>query len=315
MACYHPRPVVQHKNGGKIAFLKPMTMYTNRNWKEQMTIPCRKCIGCKTDYAKEWATRCTLEAQYYEHNYFITLTYANEHLTLNEAGESTINQQDITKFIKTLRKHFERKGHTGIKYFLGAEYGKKWKTKRPHYHICFFNLPLTDLEPTGEKNDLGQEYFISKYIDKIWNKGIHKIGIVTYESAGYTARYCLKKQTKLDYKEMGIEPEKVRMSKGIGKQHLNKNLEEIIKTDKVIITNNKGTKAITPPKYYDRYIKENLPEQWEKTKEKRKTNAIIQTENELRENGYTYTQNLGNKQKQMYANLKKLKRPLKKQKE
>ncbi len=70
---------------------------------------------------------------------------------------------------------------------------------------------------------MGYPYFVSKLIDKIWSKGIHKISSVTYQSAGYVARYTLKKVKKLDYEKLCIEPEKLYMSKGIGKKYFEEN--------------------------------------------------------------------------------------------
>ena len=47
------------------------------NW---IPISCGQCIGCRLDYSRTWADRCLLEAQDWEHNAFITLTYDPEHL-------------------------------------------------------------------------------------------------------------------------------------------------------------------------------------------------------------------------------------------
>lgn len=46
---------------------------------ELLTIPCGNCIACRLQYSREWANRCMLESTYYEHNYFITLTYDYHH--------------------------------------------------------------------------------------------------------------------------------------------------------------------------------------------------------------------------------------------
>ncbi len=114
-------------------------------------LPCRKCISCKIDYAREWAVRAQLETKYNKNNYFITLTYNEKYVPKNENNtKNTIKNSDLTKFVKSLRKHFERKGHTGIKYLMASEYGSKYH--RPHYHICFFNLPLEDLEKMEKIN-------------------------------------------------------------------------------------------------------------------------------------------------------------------
>lgn len=52
-------------------------------------LPCGKCIGCRLDYSKEWAIRCTLELQDYEPDtcWFVTLTYDDEHVPVSYYSE------------------------------------------------------------------------------------------------------------------------------------------------------------------------------------------------------------------------------------
>ena len=47
---------------------------------EIITIPCGKCLACRLDKAKEWATRSIMEAKLHNKNCFITITYDNKHL-------------------------------------------------------------------------------------------------------------------------------------------------------------------------------------------------------------------------------------------
>ena len=42
-------------------------------------LPCGQCLNCKLNKAKEWAVRCVLEASLYDENFFVTLTYDDEH--------------------------------------------------------------------------------------------------------------------------------------------------------------------------------------------------------------------------------------------
>lgn len=316
MPCYKPILTEKIKQGEKVKFkkvrnVKEYTQTLNFNWKIQHMIACRKCIGCKLDNAREWAIRCQLETKESKNNYFISLTYATQYLHTNTQGIATCNNQDLTKFINSLRKHFERQGHKGIKYLASNEYGSK--RKRPHYHICFFNLPLKDLKPTGEKNDIGQPYFISKTIDKIWNKGMHKIGITNYESAGYVARYTLKKQTKMEYKKLGIEPEKLRMSNGIGLEYFKNHKDEIYKYDHITIKTEKGVKNLLPPKYFDRKMNEKNSKLMQEIKEKRKKLALIKIKEKMNNTTKTYIETLGDAQRELHQNMKKLKRNLKQQ--
>ena len=75
----------------------------NSEQTELITIPCRKCIGCKLDHASELATRCVIESKQWKYNCFITLTYANENLK-----SKNLIKRDIQLFMKRLRK--EEKG-------------------------------------------------------------------------------------------------------------------------------------------------------------------------------------------------------------
>lgn len=81
----------------------------NNNYDKYSYLPCRKCLSCKLHNAKEWATRTALHIKTNpDNNWFITLTYDDDHLPLNFDGRPTIRSADLTRFLKTLRKHFER---------------------------------------------------------------------------------------------------------------------------------------------------------------------------------------------------------------
>lgn len=54
--------------------------YDGKTYDIPLQIPCGQCIGCRLDYSRRWAVRCCLEAQQYDHNFFITLTYNDENL-------------------------------------------------------------------------------------------------------------------------------------------------------------------------------------------------------------------------------------------
>lgn len=125
-------------------------------------IPCGKCIGCRLDYSRQWATRCMLESKDYQQNWFITLTYDEENKPLmmwgvdedgliyepQEDWNGTLNPKDLTKFIKDLRRYWKYHfNEDNIRFYACGEYGGQ--TKRPHYHAIIFNLNLKEnmLEP------------------------------------------------------------------------------------------------------------------------------------------------------------------------
>lgn len=305
MACYAPKPVAIWTNPKtkkrEVIFMRKKDINLNKKWKYQEMLPCKKCIGCRIDHAREWACRAQLECKEYEQNYFITLTYTDKTLPKIE-NKPNIEEKDLTTFINSLRKKYERKGHTGIKYLASSEYGSK--TARAHFHICVFNLPLTDLEKAEKSRKSGKQLYISKTIDKIWNKGMHKIGILNYETAGYTASYTFKKLKTEDYKALGINPEKLRMSNGIGLEYFKKNYKKIYENDNMSIMTKAGTKIIRPPKYFDRKLEEIDKELTKKIKKNRIEKAITRTEETLRIKQQTYLEYNKQQQKEIWKKLK-----------
>lgn len=314
MACLKPIQVYKLNKGEKVAFKRyssvdVLKLDMNMNYETNNSVPCRKCIECKLDNAKEWAIRSALECKYSKDNWFITLTYSDEFIPVNDKGIFTVRYKDLRQFLKSLREYFRRRDIKKIKYLASSEYGSR--TNRPHYHICFFGLPLDDLELTGEKSNLGHPYFVSKLVERIWGKGIHKIGRVTYQSAGYVSRYTLKKVKKLDYEKLGIEPEKLYMSKGIGKKYFEENKEHIYKFDVVNLNTDKGLIKLQPPRYFDRLYEKQNSEHLQEIKNARIVNAKHNLVSRVENSGIGYVNLLGNKQHILQERVKALKRNLK----
>lgn len=218
-------------------------------------IPCGRCINCRLNYAKVWSQRCMLESKSWEHNWFVTLTYDDDHLPVNidyDTGEllsATLVPSDVRDFLKRLREHFRDKyNHTSLRFYMAGEYGGT--TARPHYHIILFNCPLDDLK-IYSRSPLGDLYYNSDLINAKWAKGHCVIGEVTPESAAYTARYCQKKATKqVDYDALGIHKEYVNMSRrpGIALPYLEANVGKIYENDQIYLSNGN---VVKPSRYFD----------------------------------------------------------------
>lgn len=235
--------------------------------KKLITINCGQCADCKLQKSREWATRCMLETREHKDNYFLTLTYDNEHLPLVqkadlETGEllnewnPTLYPPDLQKFWKRLRDHWKRKHgvNIGIRYYACGEYGEK--KDRPHYHAIVFGLPINDLKP-DHKSKRGNMNFISEEIQKIWGNGIVAVGDVTWESCAYTARYIMKKQTgkgAITYYLEQRAPEFCTMSRrpAIGKAYFDKNWRQIYANDGVLIKTKRGVESVKPARYFDK---------------------------------------------------------------
>lgn len=116
-------------------------------------------------------------------NSMVNLTYDNEHLPKNYS----VSKTELQLFLKRLRKSLEPQK---IRYFACGEYGDQ--TLRPHYHLLIFNYRPTDLK-YYKTSKSGHPIFTSESLSKIWTYGHADLGSVTYQSAGYIARYAMKK--------------------------------------------------------------------------------------------------------------------------
>jgi hypothetical protein len=290
MACTNPKRCWQQgqteAGKPKYVFKKPVQHW---NYKEQM-VPCGKCISCKLQKSAEWATRATHEAQMHIFNCFITLTYAPENLPENESLEPL----HLKNFIKKLRRRFKN-----FKYLACGEYGhnpRDNRIERPHYHLCLFGIDFQD-KKYFFTNNIGQPVYRSELLEKLWDKGHSTVCEFTYETAAYTARYTLKKQTENEKYEhvnvdlktgevlepekyerimqrLGKQPELIRMSKGLGKSWYEKYSSDTEK-DYIIV---RGKKHKTP-RYYDKLLEEKDPEKLKKVKERREEIAKENPEN------------------------------------
>lgn len=199
-----------------------------------LTVPCGKCDECRVSHAKQWAVRCMCEYESRpddEKNrcWFITFTYDDSH------NPHSLRPRDMTLFFKRLRKRFK---DYKIKYFYCGEYGSR--TFRPHYHAIIYNLPLNDLVKYKE-NFAGDMLFISPELTEIWGNGYVVVGALTLQSANYTARYALKKNTTDCF---------IRVSQGFGKDYFYKNMNDIISNGFITVASNKNILKASIPKYF-----------------------------------------------------------------
>ena len=139
-----------------------------------------------------------------------------------------------------------------------GEYGEQYD--RPHYHACLFNLKLDDLVVYSSAE--GRELYTSKFLNSLWQKGQVMVGAVTFDSAAYVARYCMKKVTGRNAEEYyhrfdlstgevyDAKPEFNSMSRrpGIGRGWIDKFGPDVFNYDHVIV-NGFETR---PGRYYDK---------------------------------------------------------------
>lgn len=261
MPCYYPLSAYKArsvgKNGKRGVSFSPADGFSDL----PVTLPCGKCLGCRLEYSRQWAIRCVHEASLHDENCFLTLTYDDEHLPV---GGSLV-KSDFQKFMKRLRKKFSSKR---VSFFHCGEYGDTPDPRypydgfgRPHFHALVFGLDFPDKTPF-KKSKSGEQLFRSAMLDKLWPFGFAWIGRVSFQSAAYVARYCVKKvngdnaegfyqnvqrstgvlfPVVREYATMSLKP-------AIGKRWFERFHSDVFPSDFVVVSGRK----VKPPKYYDR---------------------------------------------------------------
>jgi hypothetical protein len=303
MACYHPITAFRVFDDTKLVF-EAFKGYRPENLKEELTLKCGRCIGCRLDYSLAWAGRISSEAKLYERNAFITLTYADEHLP--EHGQLLV--EDFQKFMRDLRYRYsghqpvpfvdDDKKYNSIRYYMGAEYGEH--NSRPHFHVCLLNFQFHDLKRLFV-NQSGDQVYTSKQLTKLWGKGHCSTADLTLESAAYVSRYVTKKingdAAKDHYERLDPETGEIyqlnkefaTMSRrpGIGIPFLLKYQDDVYQNDQLMVRKkDKSYLTMKPPRTFDNYLEKINPDLFDQLKE---TRAMDQLRREL-ENPEEYTE-------------------------
>lgn len=258
MSCYHPlkayRSLEVHPTTGKrgITFNATKALVEGSLFK----LPCGQCMGCRVDRSREWAIRCAHEAKMCELSCFITLTYDNE----NVPQDYSVKKRDWQLFMKRLRKA----GGAGIRFQGIGEYSDA-PALRPHYHAVVFNWDFPD-KKFWRETDGGHRTYKSEMLDELWPFGLHELGSVTPQSAGYVSRYSLKKITgdraddhysrvsPMDGQVYRVEPEFVTRSlkPGLGSAWFDRFASDAFPSDFLIVDG----RPVKPPAYYLRKLSE-----------------------------------------------------------
>lgn len=213
----------------------------------------------------------------HEKSCFVTLTYNNEHLP----SDGSLDVEHVQEFMRKLRAKYSfieyrcncksKKGrkktlwYNPIRFFGCGEYGEE-KGKRPHYHIALFGIDFDDKELAPVKQSEEYPLYISKQLQSIWTKGFSTLGELNEKSAGYVARYTVKKLTgakviKKFIPQTGdvaiLQPEFGIMSrrKGIGNTWYEKYKKDCLKDFLVW-----EGQTYPVPKYYREMVKTDFPE-------------------------------------------------------
>lgn len=269
MPCYYPVRAYMSLTPGQ-----GVTFKRGSHSGAAVDLPCGQCIGCRLERSQSWAIRMMHEAQCHKENAFLTLTYSDEKLP----RDYSLDKSHFQKFMKRYRKAVG----VPLRFFHCGEYGDQ--TGRPHYHAAIFGHDFKD-KIKFKQNKQGDWLYVSEQLDKLWGFGHCIIGELTYQSAGYIARYVMKKVTGERAKEhyqwldehtgeiIDREPEYVTMSNrpgGIGYKWFQKFREDVLPCDFVALPN--GSTAKTPG-YYMRLLERENPELYKSVKKKRAKRA------------------------------------------
>lgn len=293
MPCYHPLTAWRGPllpSGKRSVVFKPGESTAGLVAFPQK-LPCGQCFGCRLDYSLDWATRCMCEAQMHMDNCFITLTYADEFLPASHShrcrrlvdkinkvyedyvlncARGSLCVYEFQTFMKRLRKKVGP-----VRFYHAGEYGEEYG--RPHYHALLFGYNFPDRVPfkvTGS----GEQIDTSQLLSSLWGKGYASVGNVTFESAAYVARYCMKKMTgngarkedksglahydRVDESTgevVSVKPEYVTMSRrpGIARAWFDKFQTDVYPHDYSVV---RGGVKMPPPRYFDGLYEKLEPE-------------------------------------------------------
>lgn len=251
MPCFKPLKGYLHNSGRGLTF-SPKEGYVDH----PVTVPCGQCIGCRVERSRQWAVRLVHEGQTHQDNCFITLTYDDEHLP---AG-GTLVKKHFQDFLKRLRRRLDP---VKIRFYHCGEYGEQ--LGRPHYHAILFGWDFPDKREIPGTRAKGNPEYTSALLADRWPYGNHSIGSLTFKSAQYVAKYCLKKingdRAAEHYRRVDpdsgeifdVEPEYATMSlkPGIGHTWLRHYVQETIHFDEVVCNG----RSMKPPRYYDKLMK------------------------------------------------------------
>lgn len=269
MPCYHPLTGYRTA-GGDVVFVERGDIVS------QLDIPCGRCIGCRLERSRMWATRIMFEAQLHKSNSFLTLTYDDAHCPY----PPSLNYPDVQLFLKRLRKRLAKP----VRFYCVGEYGEQ--NARPHYHMILFGHDFREDRVPWRLSDQNMLYR-SATLESLWPLGHSSIGDVTFESAAYCARYVLKKVTgdlaDVHYRFVDAEtgevsmrvPEFCRMSlkPGIGGAWFDKYSSDVYSGHDFVVINGRKCK---PPRYFDKLYKRLSRDDFVELKEARELRGYSQ---------------------------------------
>lgn len=245
MACFHPISAYRVASGGIV-----FAALSRHDIVAELEVPCGRCIGCRMRRASDWTLRCMHEASLHEENCFVTLTYGRDKMP----AHGSLDHDDFAKFMKRLRKQVGP-----VRFYMCGEYGPV--NLRPHYHACIFGHGfLEDRVKRGQSRG-GFPFFEQRRLSALWPHGFATVQDLTPETAGYCAKYVMKKALGADAEaayrrvdsdgvSVDVRPEYAAMSlkPGIGAEWYRRFRSDVLPRDFAVDA--RGIKH-SVPKYYN----------------------------------------------------------------
>lgn len=255
MACYHPLPGwysrTRAANGKRAVVFRFADGFADR----PVAVPCGSCVGCRLEWARQWAVRCQHESKLWDCSSFVTLTYKE----VPPGG--SLRPEDFVNFMKRLRHVYP-----GVRFLQCGEYGEQFQ--RPHHHALLFGVWPSDSRYHKGQGD--RRLYTSRELDDLWGHGQCTHGAVTFESAGYVARYAMKKALvdPEEWRGRGLVPEYMTMSRrpGIGSEYAKRWRAEWYRNDAIVVN---GVET-RPPRFYDGVQEKAAPAVLARVKAKRR---------------------------------------------
>lgn len=218
-----------------------------------LLVPCGKCLACRVNRRREWTARLQQEIIYSSSAIFLTLTYSDEHLPLDENSNPCVSKRDVQLFLKRLRKHYG----PGIRHFLNSEYGPE--THRPHYHAIIYNLPSTIFEESKQlvRYSGGRKsfFYLNDTITSLWGNGNCEFSEVTKERCGYCAKYFVSRQDvpenyKPNFSLMSKGRRSIDGIGGIGYRYSQAIADKVIHSGSISMLSPSSGRPVALPRYY-----------------------------------------------------------------
>lgn len=247
------RPLTAYRApGGQVSFDRKI------GWLDRpLFLACGQCFDCRRRIALEWTIRVMHERSLHKRASFLTLTYDEEHLP----DDGGLSLDDWQRFAKRLRKAIGP-----FRFLQCGEYGDL--SNRPHHHVALFGHDFSQdrILLSGQGN---RRLYRSPLLEATWQAGECRIGSLTWQSAGYIARYVMKKLTGNEgVEEYGDLRPPFRTSSnrpGLAADWFKKWSRDVYPLDEVVING----KKYRPPKYYDKLFSDYAEEAMAEIKAKR----------------------------------------------